>query len=373
MPFYNTLDPKNPDDCRTALGLIGLRAALEKTIPGKTLDDTLLVASWNLREFGGKKFGGRTRESLYYVAEVIDHFDLVAVQEVREDLDALDKLMSILGRWWKYVVTDVTAGVQGNRERLAFIYDTRKLSFGGLAGELAPEMVKHEGLLKTERAFARSPYMVGFQAGWFKFSICTGHLYYGESKPDDKQRLDEMKSLVSLLQARINSRDRWGRNMILLGDFNIFSEKDETFGALAESFTKPVSLTGTRSNLGRDKAFDQLVFLAPDVQSQLQTAKGDVFDYYQHVYREEDFQTYGFADKKTFKNWRTYQMSDHLPIWVQLNTDFGIDYLQRKAGVQRTGVTAPAPEKVQAVKLVAAAPEAKPAGRGPTQPAATPA
>jgi hypothetical protein len=67
---------------------------------------------------------------------------MVAVQEVRDNLDALDSLMYILGSWWKYLVSDVTLGAQGNRERHAYIYDTRKITFGGLAGELVPPMKK---------------------------------------------------------------------------------------------------------------------------------------------------------------------------------------------------------------------------------------
>ena len=30
---------------------------------------------------------------------------------------------------------------------------------------------------------------------------------------------------------------------------------------------------------------------------------------------------------------RTYQMSDHLPIWIKLKTDFGEEYLKEKAGM----------------------------------------
>ena len=32
--------------------------------------------------------------------------------------------------------------------------------------------------------------------------------------------------------------------------------------------------------------------------------------------------------------WRTYQMSDHLPMWIELKTDFGEEYLKDKAGLQ---------------------------------------
>jgi hypothetical protein len=29
--------------------------------------------------------------------------------------------------------------------------------------------------------------------------------------------------------------------------------------------------------------------------------------------------------------WRTHQMSDHLPMWMEIKTDFGREYLQEKA------------------------------------------
>jgi len=31
---------------------------------------------------------------------------------------------------------------------------------------------------------------------------------------------------------------------------------------------------------------------------------------------------------KVYDDWRTYQMSDHLPMWVELRVDFGDEFLQ---------------------------------------------
>jgi hypothetical protein len=31
-----------------------------------------------------------------------------------------------------------------------------------------------------------------------------------------------------------------------------------------------------------------------------------------------------------YKQWRTFQMSDHFPLWVELRIDFSDAYLQRK-------------------------------------------
>src|SRR5882762_5232427 len=129
VPFYSTINNKTPEGRRTAEGLLRLKKALDLAVPTKTLDQTLLIASWNLREFGGNKSGGREAEPLFYIAEILSRFDLIAVQEVRDNLDALDDLMYRLGGWWKYLVSDVTFGAQGNNERHAFVYDTRKLSF----------------------------------------------------------------------------------------------------------------------------------------------------------------------------------------------------------------------------------------------------
>ena len=183
MPFYKNIKAETTEGKRTAEGLLRLRAELDKTIPKKTIDPTLLLATWNLREFGGTKSGGREKEPLFYIAEIMSRFDMIAVQEVRENLDALDDLMYILGPWWKYLVSDVTLGMQGNNERHAYIYDTRKLSFGGLVGELVPEMSKGEGKLKSDFAFARTPYLAGFRAGWFKFTIAPSIFITVKPKP----------------------------------------------------------------------------------------------------------------------------------------------------------------------------------------------
>ena len=352
MPFYNKLKAENEADRRTAEGLMRLKAQMDASVPKKDLDKHLLVATWNLREFGAAKYGPRTQESMYYIAEVMSHFDLIAVQEVRSDLKALDQLMDILGQsMWKYLVTDVTQGRQGNNERLAFIYDTRKLSFGGLAGEIVPEQVKRaDGTLAADSAYARSPYMVGFRAGWFRFSICTGHAYYGEGEKDP-QRVKEMAELVRQLQKRVNDPDRWARNVILLGDFNIFSEKDPAMASLTKAFTRPMALaSGTLgTNQDQTKPYDQIGFISPDVAYQLEKAKAGVFNMYDSVYRmdaDEGLYPWNKTSARTFKEWRSYQVSDHLPMWVELKVDFADEYLAGKARVP--GPKASTPRLTQA-------------------------
>ena len=96
MPFYKTINARTPEGKRTAEGLLRLKTELDKAIPPKTVDPTLLLATWNLREFGGTKSGGREKEPLFYIAEIMSRFDMVAVQEVRDNLDRCDYIVTSL-------------------------------------------------------------------------------------------------------------------------------------------------------------------------------------------------------------------------------------------------------------------------------------
>lgn len=92
MAFYYSFRNEPPDaQRRTAEGLLKLRAQLEREVPRGSIADTLLVATWNLREFDSEKYGFRTCESLHYIAEIVSHLDIVAIHGVRADLSALDE------------------------------------------------------------------------------------------------------------------------------------------------------------------------------------------------------------------------------------------------------------------------------------------
>jgi endonuclease/exonuclease/phosphatase family metal-dependent hydrolase len=332
VPFYYDLHHLGAYGQRTASGLLRLKNAFKDDgVPERVRSSKLLLATWNIREFESAKYGAREKEALYYIAEIIDHFDIVAVQEVREDLSSLERVMSILGAWWDYLLTDVTRGQQGNTERMAFVYDTRKIRFGGLAGEV---VVPPAADAPAEQ-HARTPFIVGFRTGWFKFTICTAHAYYGADSPTDPQRLREIQRLATHLADEVGKRSAWARNMILLGDFNIFSVNDATFTALtAAGFQVHPKLLDIGSNVDQSKHFDQIAFIAPDLKDKLEECNAGVFNYYKYVYRDSDAATYEALVPKTstgkpgsYKTWRTYQMSDHLPMWIELRVDFSREYL----------------------------------------------
>jgi endonuclease/exonuclease/phosphatase family metal-dependent hydrolase len=335
VPFYPQLRklPKEKSR-RAAAGLLRLKQSFAaEGLPEKRVDGNLLLATWNIREFGGNKFGGRDEEALYYIAEIISRFDLIAIQELRDDITDLEKTLRTIGSWWKVLYTDVTAGKRGNQERTGFLYDSRKIIFGGLAGEIVMPPIESGTGAGAAEQIARTPMIVGFRAGWFKFTICTAHLFYGDEKPDDPRRLREMRDLAKFLRTAAASNTAWAKNMIVLGDFNIFQTTDETFKALVDNgFTVPPGILKLTSNLAGGKHYDQIAFIAPTVMDQLAGAAAGVFNFQKYVYRDGDEADYK-ADLGTskYKTWRTYKLSDHLPLWVELKTDFGESYLTKLA------------------------------------------
>lgn len=345
MAFYYKLKQTDPVDVRIAERLITLKAGIrESGIPEKTVESTLLIATWNIREFDSPKWGQRSKDAFYFIAEIISSFDIVAVQEVNENLKALTHVMEILGSWWKYIITDVTKGSRGNCERIAFLYDTRKVTFGGLAGEVViPPLEKMRKTVASAEQFYRTPFIVGFQAAWFKFAICSVHIVYGDSHPDSPERIKEIEEISNFLASESKDKNAWSKNWILLGDFNIFKATDKTFKAITDAGFIVPDNSRVNSNIGDDKCFDQIAFILEDESyCGLGNCKSGVFNYYKYVFRDKDEDVYspligetyksktGTQKSRCYKDWRTYQMSDHLPKWIEVKVDFGVEYLKKK-------------------------------------------
>lgn len=360
---------------RIATNLATLRRDIRAVMPIRTTDNTLLLGTWNIRNFDNNRFmnGPRIDESFYYLAEMIHAFDVVAIQEINRSLKPLDKLMSVLGPGYDYIVTDTTEGRSGNDERLGFIYNRRKVSFKGIAGEVVlPDNQEIRDLSKT-RQFARTPYCCAFQAGWFRFMFATVHVYYGkdgENTPQFERRVKEIDT-VSKFLARRAAKDTY--NYVLVGDFNIVDFDNATFNALEKhGFTVFKNREG--SNRDQTKFYDQISFKPRDGELRLGDSPNPhgVFDIFDSVFTNGQFRDYDphvletLARKKAKleaklakattqksidklkdqiadvvelrtseakrrnyykKTWRTFQISDHLPLWVELKIDFTDDYL----------------------------------------------
>lgn len=351
MPFYQNLDASSKDDSRTIQKLLNLRKALKDQIPKRTQSETLLLATWNIRDFDKKAWGYRLAESYYYMAEIIASYDIVAIQEVYRNLYALDRLMSILGGHWKYVFSDTTEGTRGNDERIAYVYDSRKIKFGGLAGELVippiEKRVEEDGKKKTiyqpVGQVWRTPLICGFQAGWAKFMLCSVHIQWGANSAEPEGRVNEIKQVAEFLKNRTEDDTAWARKIILLGDFNIFSTNDKTYKVLEDNgFKCPDPIFNEITNVAKDKKpYDQI--LIRERVNRFEILSGGAFNFFEHVFKDDEEDIYRPMMTKvkakpedkdefysSYKKWKTYQMSDHLPLWVELKIDYADEYLQDK-------------------------------------------
>lgn len=362
MPSYKNIDENSVDGKRTLERLLSLREGLSENVAARTLKENLLLATWNIRDFDRPQYGDRMNEAFYYIAEIISHFDLIALQEIYKDLSALNKVMDILGEHWKRVFTDASGGEEGNDERLAFVYDSRKVTFGGLAGEMVLPNVKDEtGEKKPVTQLVRTPFIVGFESGWTRFMLATVHIIWGGEEANPELRVREIKEVAQFLKSRTLEETAWARNLILLGDFNIFGTDDLTFKQLIDAgFEVPEKLLEFRSNAKKTRHYDQIAFrVRPG--SLDKTKEAGVFNYYKYVFRGEvgDRDIYAPMMRETIKSanekkspsqrsteydqrtergkstyyqtyWRTQQMSDHLPMWVELRIDYSDEFLQDK-------------------------------------------
>ncbi|MDV7187206.1 endonuclease/exonuclease/phosphatase family protein [Lutibacter sp. TH_r2] len=360
--------------------LLELKNAIKDKVPKKSLDKNLLIATWNIRDFDSNKFnhGPRLKESYFYIAQMVSEFDLIAVQEVNKNLKALYKLMYLLGDKWNYITTDVTAGASGNQERMTFIYDTRRVSFKNVAGEV---VLPQTSLIQGDIQFARTPFMVSFQSGWTKFSLCTVHIYFGaDSGVKLVRRQEEIAGIAKFLKKKADSDKE---TLMVLGDFNIVDHEHKTMEALLDNGFKipeQIRKKPEGTNTFQTKYYDQIGIRSKSGFFQLgeEDNSAGTFNFFNHVFRENQFEDYkpeviktlakqlkrkekelvklqgketpntedidkltnAIADLKAmilndnelfeyyYKTWKTFQISDHLPMWVEIKVDHSEDYLK---------------------------------------------
>lgn len=303
--------------------IIRLRRRLRASgMPARRVDGNLLVGTWNLQKLSGlhpdwqENPGSpkRNLRSLAIIAEVIRRFDVIALQEVMRDTTALRYLMEhFLGPDWAVLLTDVSGGDKGNSERLAYLYDTRRVTLSGLSGEIVLAPSGEAGITAVEQ-FDRSPFIAGFRAGKEHFTLLTAHIRYGEVPAD---RINELRRLAQHTAVELRDRTRAGQsaeepNLLVLGDFNIDKRQgNPLFDAfIAEGLWVPTALQHVRTTTGQAaKHYDQIAwFQGEDFQLRPSGLAGTI-DFTGAVYQE-------LSARQV-----SPRISDHLPLWIEFITD----------------------------------------------------
>lgn len=307
------------DEYDLATELSAIKQFLQhRGVPAKA-DDNLLVLTWNIEMLGAKK---RSPEDYRLIAEFIRPFDVAAIQEVKSNLEGLRAVLQNLPGYYRTIFTDTA----GNAERLAFVYDSRRVRAREQIAELAiPEAQMHDYDLPEKNrkfnGFDRNPFLVSFERRGYRLTLANVHIYFGkESGVEYLKRLVEVHALAKWASREVRRKYAFDRNVVLIGDMNVerMDEADPVFQSLIAFGYKPTDwTTKVGTSLDDTKHFDQVAIypkrtLAPKVAGVLNLDK--------HLFREiwsrHNLDPNSASDLKSWREYCEKHISDHRPLWA---------------------------------------------------------
>ena len=292
-------------------------------LPTRQLGRNLLVGTWNIREFGDISDKWQTKpadrpirdvHATRLIAEIVSRFDVIALQEVLGNLKGLRHVLKWLGDEWSFILTDATRGSEGGGERMAFLFDTRRVRLSGLAGELVvpPEELEKARASKDPDAlrgqFARTPYAVAFRSYGITFVLIAVHVLYGKKA---EERRPEILAVARWLKSMSEELHGYGQNLIVLGDFNIDRKGDSNYEALVSTGlgTPPEldSVARTISAEGEAGTFyDQIAWFQDDLSTLRYTGRAGRVNF-------KAADVLGGVEEDQY----SFRLSDHYPIWTE--------------------------------------------------------
>ena len=276
---------------------------------------SVVIGTFNIRKLGSLK--KRSSQAWAFLERICERFDLLAVQEVMDSLEGLRRLQKALGQDYGLVVSDVTGGVfnpedvikgrRGNNERLAFLFNWRRIRRTELASDISYDRTDVVSRLFRERArysetwekhhrdigkweerceqaqaegkrrpqkppielpafltFIRQPHCASFEvvpkgeAAPYRFLGVNAHLLYGTN--EDERRW-EFEALIDWLTIRAkNAAKMYYPNIVLLGDCNL---EFEAFTWTREEITTRLKKLNTEALKSKKAAKVNFPLLTP--------------------------------------------------------------------------------------------------------------
>lgn len=302
-------------------------------IPARN-DGSVVFASWNIRKLGGlRNKDGSLKKSAgasAMLARFCRQCDLIAIQEIQEDTEALIDLLARLNGSdgsFRVVMSDVTGrvpGYAGMAERAAYIYNTQKITPGQVASDLsldrtavlanireayatalAAELPRQGDPGFMEQAlkwitdiprlanlrfnsfvqFIRSPHLVEFMVAGqdgqdaYEIHCVNAHLVSGQSKTERAQEFFALLEWLLLQSPKTVVRDR--KVVMILADLNLDFEStlDKRRRGIEDYVTNlnrtrnleakvnfPFLDGGFFTNARGDQTFDHIAYLACDTR-----------------------------------------------------------------------------------------------------------
>lgn len=250
-------------------------------------NESLKLASWNIRILSDSS---RDDSELQKIADIINRYDFVAVQEVRDET-VINRLLAILPPEWDAIISGKTG--RGVKEQYAYFYDSHIIDSLG-----TPYLFQD-----PDDLLIREPYIAHFRASDFDFTLITIHSIYGDSISDRRTEIALMDEVVGLVDAANGAES----DVILLGDFNMpaddYSWNMGTYQNLIQETTK-TTITDTSS-------YDNQ-WIAYGTWIHEYSSFNEMYRFDEIVFANDDSQA-------------SLEVSDHRPISAIYKTDFGDD------------------------------------------------
>ena len=263
-------------------------------VPERT-DNNLIVASYNIKWFG------QTAHDVEKLANVIQHFDVCGVLEVKNEM-AIKELVHVLesstDKKWGYVY-----GIRTHRPNGTY-YEVYAVIWRKDRVQLGDGLIS--GVWDMHESFRNDPYIVSFKSKNYDFVLVLLHTRW--SNDADGSRQEEVYMIsehIRWLKSYLDEKD-----FILLGDFN-YSADSQQMHEMANNA--------------------HLIRIDPNQNS---TFKKDFSGYaspYDHIYITEEAireympnsskimdttkLIYGSNDIKNMRKSKS-ELSDHLPVWA---------------------------------------------------------
>ena len=256
-------------------------------------DDTINIAAFNIQILGVSK--REKTEVMDVLAKTVREFDIVLVQEIRDASETtapifLDIINSLDGPEYAFIRSE-RLGRSTSKEAYAYFYNTHTVAYlEGTARVWEDE----------EDIFEREPYIVGFVAGEFDFTLVGIHV-----KPDDA--VNEIASLALVFDAIKAGQD--DQDIIALGDFNAdgsyYDEEDVNQPLMDPMYHWTVS-NEVDTMTKTDWTYDRIVMLDST---------------YANEYVMDSTAVYYFNDVYGLNQTFTEEVSDHFPIFAEFRVD----------------------------------------------------
>ena len=287
-----------------------------RQIPAKA-SDRLLLATWNIANLGVQQ---RIDADYRLIAEMAGWFDMIAVQEVNDNLSGILAIKEALPARYSLLFSDAS----GNLERQAFLYDTSKIGLLEEVGRLSipPSQlaeIKVAGTTTPFPGFDRGPYLGTFETAAFRFQVVSVHLFYGSTaQADIDRRTLETYAVAWWADRRRRGKNTYVTDIIPLGDFNLpkVDPADPIFKALtARGLVVPPHTSLIGSAIASDSYYDQIAFFPGPTEKRF-TGRMNVFDFDGALFGD----LWKARPQKDFLAYTRFHMSDHRPLWVEFDT-----------------------------------------------------